>query len=123
MEDFKLGDEVRVLEKAKNGKVEVGTVDVITRADDDGTVRVGNYELNFFLGCNGGKLELVKPKSQHQHEGLTKREAFAMTAIQGLLSNSNMGDIHLWETPQEWVKQMTEASVALADALLKELAK
>jgi hypothetical protein len=114
MEDFKMGDEVRVLEKAKNGKVEVGTVDVITRADDDGTVRVGNYELNFFLGCNGGKLELVKPKRQHQCEGLTKREAFAMAAMQGILSHSFCrGD----------VDELAVQSARCADALLKELSK
>jgi hypothetical protein len=123
MEDFKLGDEVRVLEKATHGDVRVGTVGIITFVDDNEEVRVGNNGYNWFLGESGGKLELVKPERQHQHEGLTKREAFAMTAIQGLLSNSNMGDIHAWETPQEWVKQMTEASVALADALLKELSK
>jgi hypothetical protein len=42
MEYFKLGDEVRVLEKANGGDVKVGTVDVITFVDDEGEVRVGN---------------------------------------------------------------------------------
>ena len=55
--------------------------------------------------------------------GLTKREHFAGLAMQALLSNSTMGDSDLWETPQEWVKQMTETGVEMADALLKELDK
>ncbi len=123
MEDFKLNDEVRVIEKAIDGNVPVGTVDVITYVSNNGMVKVGDSFFNCFLGGNGGKLELVKPKHQHQHEGLTKREAFAMAAMQGILSNSNMGDSDLWETPQEWVKQMTETGVEMADALLKQLAK
>lgn len=53
--------------------------------------------------------------------GLTKREHFAGLALQGLLSNSVTGDSNLWETPKEWVKQMTETSVEMADALLKQL--
>lgn len=55
--------------------------------------------------------------------GLTKREQFAAMAMQGLLSNSNMGDSNLWPTPQEWVKQMTETGVEMADALLSQLEK
>lgn len=55
--------------------------------------------------------------------GLTKREHFAGLAMQALLSNGVMGDSELWETPQEWVKQMTETGVEMADALLKELEK
>lgn len=55
--------------------------------------------------------------------GLTKREACSISALQGLLSNSVMADSSIWESPQEWVKQMTESSVEMADALLKELEK
>ena len=55
--------------------------------------------------------------------GLTKREHFAGLAMQALLSNPIMGDSDLWEAPQEWVKQMTESGVEMADALLKELDK
>ena len=54
---------------------------------------------------------------------LTKREHFAGLVMQGLLSNSVMGDSNLWYTPKEWTKEMTETSVEMADALLKELAK
>jgi hypothetical protein len=61
MKNIKLGDEVRVLKKSNGGDVKVGTVDVITFVDDEGEVRVGNSICNWFLGCNGGKLELVKP--------------------------------------------------------------
>jgi hypothetical protein len=61
MEDFKLGDKVRVLEMAIGGDVLVGTTDFITWVDSDGSVEVGNGMYNYFLGTNGGKLELVKP--------------------------------------------------------------
>jgi hypothetical protein len=60
MNDFKICDEVRVIEKAIHGTVPVGTVDVITVVHPHGEVRVGNSSRNWFLGGNGGKLELVK---------------------------------------------------------------
>jgi len=50
--------------------------------------------------------------------GLTKREHFAAMAMQGLLSNSVIGDAALWDNAQEWIKQMTETSVEMADTLL-----
>lgn len=52
---------------------------------------------------------------------LTKREYFAAAALQGLLSNSIMGDSELWDTSGEWLKQMAECSVEFADAALYEL--
>jgi hypothetical protein len=55
--------------------------------------------------------------------GLSKREHFAGQTLQALLSNSTMGDSALWDTPQEWTKQMTETAVEMADALLEELDK
>lgn len=54
------------------------------------------------------------------HTGLTKREQFAAMAMQGLLSGNN-ADCDLYETSVEWVKNLTEASVEFADALLAEL--
>ena len=54
--------------------------------------------------------------------GLTKREHFVGLAMQGLLAGA-MGDSALWETPQEWVRQITESSLEFADAQLKELDK
>ena len=57
------------------------------------------------------------------HKGLTKREHFAGLAMQALLSNSLMGDASMHESPEEWVKQITESGVEFADALLKELDK
>ena len=54
---------------------------------------------------------------------LTKREHFAGLAFQALLSNPVMGDSSLWSTPEEWVKQMTETGVEMADKLLEELEK
>jgi hypothetical protein len=48
-----------------------------------------------------------------ENEGLTKREAFAMAAMQGILSHSFCGD----------VDELAVQSARCADALLKELAK
>jgi len=48
-----------------------------------------------------------------QWRGLTKREAFAMAAMQGILSSNVSG------TTEEFVSH----SVVMADALLKELSK
>ena len=49
-----------------------------------------------------------------EHEGLTKREAFAMAAMQGILSHSfGRGD----------ADELAVQSARCADALLKELAK
>jgi len=64
MNDFKVNDEVRVLEMAIGGEIEVGTVDFITQVGKSGAVRVGDTGFNCFLGGNGGKLELVKHKSK-----------------------------------------------------------
>ena len=50
--------------------------------------------------------------------GLTKREAFAMAAMQGIMSNA-FGDY----VGQSWADDMTSDSVKAADALLKELDK
>ena len=52
--------------------------------------------------------------------GLTKREQFAMAAMQGLLSGKN-GDADLYESAPDWVRNVSEASVEFADALLAEL--
>jgi hypothetical protein len=63
-----------------------------------------------FPSINGG--------SPHVQEGgLTKREHFAGLAMQGLLSTDYTGDS---ETYHRWI---TTSAVALADALLEELAK
>ena len=54
--------------------------------------------------------------------GLTKREAFAMAAMQGLLSNG-INDSVLFGVPCNEYELLASASVLQADALLKELAK
>jgi hypothetical protein len=54
------------------------------------------------------------------NHGLTKRERFAMEAMQGLLSGQ-CGDSGLYESAPDWVKNISEASVEFADALLAEL--
>lgn len=51
------------------------------------------------------------------HYGLTKREMFAMAAMQGLISKSNAPK-HL-----ETAGQIVGAAVAMADLLLEELEK
>lgn len=55
-------------------------------------------------------------------DGLSKREMFAMTAMQGLLSGVH-GDSSLYDAAPEWVRNISEASVEFADALLAELEK
>jgi len=57
-----------------------------------------------------------KPEYQHRYAGLTKREAFAMAAMQGIMSNA-FGDY----IGQSWADDMASDSVKAADALLKEL--
>lgn len=47
--------------------------------------------------------------------GLTKREAFAMAAMQGMYANHESRDVH--------PEIIARSSVAAADALLAELAK
>jgi hypothetical protein len=49
-----------------------------------------------------------------EHAGLTKREMFAMTAMQGLLVNMGRNGL-------DSVKQVAEHASAAADALLAEL--
>lgn len=53
--------------------------------------------------------------------GLTKRKYTATKAMQGLLSDPSYAD--LYDTPEEWRKNIVEASVEFADALLAELDK
>jgi len=53
--------------------------------------------------------------------GLTKREQFAAMVMQGLLSNSVMGDSGLHKNHNEWVKDISEAATEFADALLAKL--
>lgn len=57
-----------------------------------------------------------------EFSGLTKREQFAMAAMQGLLSGVH-GDSSLYDAAPEWVRNISEASVEFADALLAELEK
>ena len=51
--------------------------------------------------------------------GLSKREAFAMAAMQGLLANSEPNS---W-SEEQWYKQFSSQAVNHADALLLELSK
>ena len=65
-------------------------------------------------------LAKLKGYSPKDCGGLTKREQFAMAAMQGILAGVN-GDSVLYESAPEWVKNIAEASVEFADALLAEL--
>jgi len=55
--------------------------------------------------------------------GLTKLEELAGRAMQGLLSNSVMGDSELHDSPAEWRKDIVESSADMAEELLAELEK
>jgi len=66
----------------------------------------------------------ILDRMRHQ-SGLTKREEFAKSAMQGFLGSPDylvllMGDTLEWEKRQ---KTVARTSVELADALLAELAK
>lgn len=55
--------------------------------------------------------------TSHAQDGLTKREIFAMAAMQGLVSNPNIIDN---KNGQEWI---SDEAVKYADALLTQLSK
>jgi hypothetical protein len=63
----------------------------------------GNWDKELFIGM-----------------GLTKREAYAMAAMQGLLASDAVSAID-FETASEWYESNAEASVKHADALLAAL--
>lgn len=52
-----------------------------------------------------------------------ERKRIAAMAMQGLLSNSVMGDSALHYSAEDWVKEIIESSVEYADSILKELEK
>jgi len=54
--------------------------------------------------------------------GLTKREMFAMAAMQGLLASKSF-DCSKFETGEEWYESVAFSAIAHADALLAELAE
>ena len=56
-----------------------------------------------------------------QCQGLTKREHFAGLAMQGILSNHVTGDADLHSSHNEWLNDISQASVEFADELLKQL--
>ena len=59
-------------------------------------------------------VDYMHVKERPYCNGLTKREAFAMAAMQGILSNSNR-----WHQPDD----LASMALGRADALLKELDK
>jgi hypothetical protein len=74
-----------------------------------------------------GMLNNGVPTGYKNHKGLTKREMIAMTAMQGLLSNSGgpiqssqISGFHLCNCVESDVAKL---SVSFTDALLKELDK
>jgi len=59
----------------------------------------------------------------HGEGGMTLRDAIAIAAMQGLLSNREMGDAALHNSGAEWVKDITESAFEFADAMLLEREK
>lgn len=57
------------------------------------------------------------------HLGLTKREAFAMAAMQGMLAGPQCQALREMESLGDFDETLAKWSVDAADALLKELAK
>ena len=76
---------------------------------------------NADMPANSNSLEISERYEEGYYDqvalGLTKREAFAMAAMQGMLSNSSILD----NTDEDAVSYVTEGAVKMADALLKEL--
>jgi len=125
MNYFKVDDEVRVLEKATSGNVKVGTIDVITFVGDDGAVKVGNRMFNWFLGENGGKLELVKtepiyPNPPHIHQ----KEINAWAAGAQIEGNHVGEDWYVINVTPKWfpsVKYRVKPDVPTVDPRLELL--
>ena len=66
---------------------------------------------------NGSKPAFRSVSGPHLCDGLTKREAFAMAAMQGRLAGET------GEAPTESYQETAIVAVRMADALLAELAK
>jgi hypothetical protein len=60
-------------------------------------------------------------KADMTSSGLTKREMFAMAAMQGLLGSKSF-DASKFETGNEWYEAVAFAAIEHADSLLDELA-
>ena len=63
---------------------------------------------------SAGDVEFISSAHEQEWSGLTKREAFAMAAMQGICGDGIPGSHHMPE-------QTARDAVAQADALLKEL--
>lgn len=74
---------------------------------------------NKFVYPSEGEKQNQFGKKYIYNEGITKREYFAGLAMQGLLSNSSILDLHT-ESAIDWIARH---SVLQADALLLELSK
>jgi hypothetical protein len=89
--------------------------------------------INDLLGYAGKLLsepepEPFKPDWDNYRQGvadtkLALRDHFAGLAMQGLMSNANMGDSDLHESSADWLKDITESAYEFADAMLKERSK
>lgn len=69
-----------------------------------------------FAGYDGTRNTSYNPECQ----GMTKREQFAMAAMQGMLANKYVQDFNGGESPNN-PYALTIKAVAYADALLKAL--
>lgn len=69
---------------------------------------------------NGDAMTLRSASRLVASGGMTKREMFAMAAMQGLIA-SNMLEVSDFETAKEWCEWTADAAVKHADALLSRL--
>lgn len=70
--EFKVGDKVRVVERAVSGSLDVGYVGYVTEVSAMNTVRVDNVGAGWFLGGNGGSLAKVYANPPHKHAEIIK---------------------------------------------------
>ena len=88
-----------------------------------------------FIVSDAEKL-LSEPEENTYHEGyrdgkafanrhgeISLRDHFAGLAMQGLMTNSTMGDSAMHESSADWLKDITESAYEFSDAMLKEREK
>ncbi len=92
-------------------------MNIKTNANAPASPLTGDAYLDYYM-YDGTKNTSYNPECQ----GLTKREAFAMAAMQGLLSNSHLADILTSANSSvDCQSVLISSSVSCADDLLKAL--
>ena len=62
-----------------------------------------------------------KLNGSFEPKNVTKRDYFAAAALNGLLANPVMGDSDLYESPDGWKKDISDAAEEFADEMIKVL--